>query len=154
MRPSILWVLLGGLLMSSASHALSPEATEGKALYPSCDVCHDQAKVPALGPPMWGVARKYKMNTMDKEDFIQQMTRFVKAPSLETAIHTEALSQLGLMPAMPLPDDFLNKISAYIFEEDFAPPCDHWRFAIDKAKKAGNVQHAAKDQRQLDRFCQ
>jgi len=154
MRRRMPWVLLIGILISSSSYALSPEATEGKALYPSCDVCHDQAKAPALGPPMWGVQRRYKRDTMDKEDFIEQMTSFVKAPSLETAIHAEALGQLGLMPAMPLPDDFLNKISAYIFEENFAPPCDHWRFAVDKAKQAGNIEHAAKDQRQLERFCQ
>ncbi len=146
-------LILASLLISNSSFALSPEATEGKTLYPSCDVCHDQAKAPPLGPPMWGVQRKYMMNTLDKEDFVATMTDFVKAPSLEKAIHAEALSQLGLMPAMPLPDDFLNKISTYIFEENFPPPCDHWRIAIKKATDSGNADHAAKDQRQLDRYC-
>lgn len=153
MIKSQLTILLGTILFTVSSHALSPEAIEGKALFPSCDVCHDQSKEPALGPPMWGVQRRYKKDTVDKAEFIQRMTSFVKAPTLETAIHDQATAQLGLMPAMPLPDDFLNKIAAYIFEEQFPPPCDHWRFAVKKATNNGDPGHAAKDQRQLDRFC-
>ncbi len=145
--------LLSSFLFSVSSYALSPEATEGETLFPSCNVCHDQAHTPALGPPMWGVQRRYIRATSDKADFIQQMTSFVKAPTMEAAIHDEARGQLGLMPAMPLPDDLLNKIAAYIFEEQFPPPCDHWRFAVKKAKDSGDADHAAKDQRQLDRFC-
>jgi len=146
-------LLLGGILIANHAYALSPEATEGKALYPACNVCHDQANKPPLGPPMWGVQRQYKKNTPDKQDFVNAMTSFVKAPSMETAIHTEALSQMGLMPPMPLPDAFLNKISTYIFQENFPPPCDHWRIAVKKAKDSGNAEHAAKDQGQLNRFC-
>lgn len=153
MTKSQLTILLGSLVFTVSSHALSPEAIEGKVLFPSCDVCHDQSNTPALGPPMWGVQRRYKKDTTDKADFIQRMTSFVKAPTMEAAIHDEARGQLGLMPALPLPDEMLNKISAYIFEEQFPPPCDHWRYAVKKAKEGGDSDHAIKDQRQLDRFC-
>ena len=146
-------VLFSSFFFTVSSHALSPEATEGKTLFPTCDVCHDQSRAPALGPPMWGVQRRYKRDTIDKADFVQRMTSFVKAPTMETAIHDEALGQLGLMPPMPLPDDMLNKISTYIFEEQFPPPCDHWRFAVKKATESGDADHAKKDKRQLDRFC-
>jgi len=144
---------MGIALYSMNSVALSPEAIEGKALYPGCHVCHNQELDPPLGPPMWGVQRRYKNNTIDKEDFVESMAKFVKAPTLETAIHDMAVSQMGLMPPLPLPDDMLKKISAYIYEESFSPPCAHWAIAAKRAREKGDEEHAARDQRMLDRFC-
>lgn len=140
-------------LLSVNSFALSPEATEGKSLYPACHVCHNPEMEKPLAPPMWGVQRRYKKNSLDKEDFINSMTSFVKEPTLEKAIHDEALRQLGLMPALPMPEDLLKKISTYIFEEQFLPPCTHWKIAVKNAKIRGDAEHAAKDQRMLKRFC-
>jgi len=140
-------------LFSTSSMALSPEATEGKALYPTCHVCHNQAMDPPLGPPMWGVQRRYKNNTIDDEDFVQSMVDFVKNPSLETAKHDMAVEQMGLMPPLPLPDDLLKKIATYILEERYPPPCEHWAIAVKRAKEKGDLAHAKKDQRMLDRFC-
>ncbi len=141
------------LLSTPASYALSPAAEEGKALYPACDVCHNQAMDPPLGPPMWGVQRRYRMNTLDEADFVERMISFVRAPSLEAAIHTDGVEQMGLMPPMPLPDEMLRKIATYIQEEEFAPPCDHWRIGAARAEKKGDVEHAEKDRRQLQRYC-
>ena len=146
-------VLLGTTFCSINSYALSPDAAEGKKLYPACHVCHDQLTEPPLGPPMWGVQSRYNRNALDKEDFINNMTGFVKAPTLKTAIHDEAVEQLGLMPPMPLPDDILNKISTYIFEEKFPPPCEHWKLTAKSAIKEGDAAHASKVKRQLKRFC-
>lgn len=89
---------------------------------------------PPLGPPMWGVQRRYKNNTIDNEDFVQSMTDFVKNPTLETAIHDMAVEQMGLMPPLPL-------------------PCAHWAIAVKRATEKGDLEHAKKDQRMLDRFC-
>ena len=148
-----LLLLLCTMLYTVNNSALSPEAEEGKSLYPMCHVCHNQAMDPPLGPPMWGVQRRYKRNTLDNKDFIKSMVNFVKAPTLETAIHDEALGQLGLMPPMPLPDEMLTKIAAYILEEQFPPPCEHWRIAVKRAEAKGDMEHARKDQNQLKRFC-
>ena len=153
MIPARLLILLGAVLYAVNSNALSPEAVEGKALYPACHVCHNQAMDPPLGPPMWGVQRRYKNNTLDDEDFVESMVNFVKAPTLESAIHDEAVGQLGLMPPMPLPDDILKKIATYILEEQFPPPCEHWRIAAERAEKRGDIEHAKKDRNQLKRFC-
>ena len=151
MKHTIFLIVL--LAFSSNSNALSPTADEGKSLYPACHVCHNQAMDPPLGPPMWGVQRRYKNNTLDNEDFVNSMVTFVKAPSLETAIHDEALKQLGLMPPMPLPDGMLHKIATYILEEKFPPPCEHWEIAVKRAEKKGDAEHAKKDKMMLDRFC-
>jgi len=153
MRKSQFSLLLIATLFSASCLALSPEAIEGKSLYPTCHVCHNQAMDPPLGPPMWGVQRRYKKNTIDDEDFVQSMANFVKKPTLETAIHDMAVEQMGLMPALPLPDDLLKKIATYILEEQFPPPCDHWAIAVKRATEKGDLEHAKKDQRMLDRFC-
>lgn len=147
-------VLICATILSFNAYALSPEAVEGKALFPACNVCHDQATDPSLGPPMWGVQRRYKKATVDDADFVNSMVSFVKAPSLEKAIHEEALDQLGLMPPMPLPDGLLKKIATYVLEAQFPPPCDHWRMAVRRAAEKGDKDHAKKDQRQLKRFCE
>lgn len=81
------------------------------------------------------------------------MVTFVKAPSLETAIHDEAIKQLGLMPPMPLPDEMLQKIATYIFEEKFPPPCEHWEIAVKRAEERGDAEHAKKDKMMLEQFC-
>ena len=146
-------LIFSSLLYATNCHALSPEANEGKSLYPACHVCHNQEMDPPLGPPMWGVQRRYKIGTLDDEDFVQSMVDFVKSPSLENAKHDEAVERLGLMPAMPLPDDMLEKISTYILEEQFPPPCTHWRIAVKRAKERGDSEHAQKDQNMLDRYC-
>ncbi|RDE25091.1 cytochrome C [Motiliproteus coralliicola] len=141
------------LLLIGNAQALSPEAEEGKTLYVACSACHDQALDPPKGPPMWGVQRRYKKQMADDQAFVDSMVSFVKSPSIETAVHREAVSQLGLMPAMPLPDGVLRKIATYILEEDFAPPCDHWQIAIKRAELAGDSDHAQKDRRMFQRFC-
>ena len=146
-------LLLSATLFSASSIALSPEAIEGKKLYPTCHVCHDQAMDPPLGPPMWGVQRRYKRDTIDDEDFVTSMVEFVKKPTLEDAKHDMAIDQMGLMPALPLPDAMLKNIAIYILEEKFPPPCAHWAIAVKLATQKGDMEHAKKDQRMLDRFC-
>lgn len=148
------YLLLAVMFVSGNGYALSPAAEQGKALYPACHVCHNPSQDPPLGPPMWGVKRRYQRALMNEEEFVQRMMSFVKAPSEEKAIHDEALKQLGLMPAMPFDDETLHKIVSYILEEQFAPPCDHWQIAIKRAEAKGDMDHASKDMRQYERFCQ
>jgi len=139
---------------SANSAELSAQASAGKSLFPACFVCHNPEMDPPLGPPMWSIQRLYKRNSIDAADFIQSMVSFVKAPSLEMAIHKEGVKRLGLMPALPLPDEMLSNIAAYIHEEQFEPPCAHWGIAVKRASESGDTEHASKDQRMLDKYCQ
>ena len=82
-------------LFPGTGFALSPDAIEGKTLYPTCHVCHNPEADPPLGPPMWGVQRRYKRSTIDDEDFIKSMVDFVKEPTLESARHDMAVEQMG-----------------------------------------------------------
>jgi len=109
-------ILLSAVFYTVNSKALSPDAIKGKELYPMCLACHNQAQEPSMGPPMWGVQRRYKKATGSDDEFIKRMASFVKAPTLENAIHDEALAQLGLMPPMPLADEALKNIATYVLE--------------------------------------
>ena len=151
-RPQPL-LFLGALLFATNSHALSADAVAGKSLYPACHVCHNQEMDPPLGPPMWGVQRRYRMGTLDAEEFVASRVAFVKTPALENAKHDEAVQQLGLMPPMPLPDEMLEKIATYILEEQFPPPCAHWWIAVRRAMEKGSPDHARKDRNMLKRYC-
>lgn len=140
-------------LLPTNTHALSPEATEGKALFAVCDACHNPTLDPPQGPPMWGVQRRYKMESESQDDFIARVADFVASPSVDKAILVRAVDTLGLMPAMALPEDNLKKVAAYLWEAKFPPPCDHWKIGLKRAEAAGDAAHAAKERRQLKRFC-
>ncbi len=133
--------------------ALSPEAEKGKAEFAACNACHNATLNPPLAPPIWGVQRRYKMQAVDRDGFIDQLAGFVAAPSADSALFTQAVTRFGLMPALALPDETLRNIAAYIWEESFEPPCEHWKAGAEIAMREGDQAHAAKDLKMLKRFC-
>lgn len=134
---------------------LSAEAEAGSKLYAICHVCHNPQLNPALAPPMFGVKRRYQMLYPEQEQFTDHIVSFIKSPKAEDAVMTWAVERLGVMPAQALPDDQLRQIAQYIWEYSFAPPCDHWRNAIQDAGKAGEKEvHLEQDRRMLQKLCQ
>lgn len=106
--------------------ALTPEAEKGKAAIGACLSCHNAELTPSLAPPFYGVQNKYKQAFSDKAMFVQAISDWAKHPSEENALMKRPIQKLGLMPAMPLPDEMLAQIGAYLYEEEFEPPCTHW----------------------------
>jgi cytochrome c553 len=106
--------------------ALSPEAQQGKVAIAACLACHNAELKPALAPPLYGVQNRYKRAYADKQGFVQAISDWAKQPTQEKALMKRPIKKLGLMPAMPLPDDTLAAIGAYLYEQEFAPPCTHW----------------------------
>ncbi len=106
--------------------ALTPEAEKGKTAIAACMACHNAELSPALAPPFYGVQNKYKQAFSDKDMFVQAISDWAKNPSLEKSLMKRPVKKLGLMPAMPLPDEMLAQIGAYLYEEEFEPPCTHW----------------------------
>ena len=140
-------------VLSVNGYAFSPEAASGKEQFAVCNACHNPELNPPLAPPMWGVQRRYKRMSQSKEHFINSIANFAKEPSEEKAIFKHAIPMLGLMPPVALPDQSLKDIAAYIWEEQFAPPCEHWKHGVTRAENAGDSAHAEKDRRMLKRFC-
>ncbi len=114
------------LILTFNALALTPEAEKGKTAIAACMSCHNAELIPQLAPPFYGVQNKYKKVYENKQDFIKSINAWAKKPTQEKALMQRPIKILGLMPPMPLPDDMLNNIGAYIYEENFGPPCKHW----------------------------
>lgn len=143
------------LMVSTSVKALSPLAEEGKVHFVLCNACHDPNLDPPKGSPMFGVQRRYTRAYGTKEEVVKRIVAFVKQPSEDKALMRNAVKNLGLMPAMPLPDDMLNKIAHYIYEETFSPPCKHWEFAIKRLKdQPEQANHLMRDKRKYEQLCQ
>jgi len=140
-------------LASASAFALGSEAEAGRSVFAACQVCHDAELDPPKGPPMFGVQRRYKAASADRDAFIERMVAFVRQPTIDQVVMHEATSQLGLMGPMPLPEAMLRQIAAYVYEETFPPPCTHWEIAVRRATESGDAEHARKDRKQLERFC-
>jgi cytochrome c551/c552 len=141
------------LFCATQALALSPDAETGKTFFPACDACHNPNLNPPLGPPMFGIQRQYQRKYETREAFIDSIVQYVKQPQETQALMKEAIEQLKIMPAMPLPDNMLRTIATYMFEADFPPPCAHWQLAIEKDKATGNEKSLQRHQFQYERFC-
>ena len=134
---------------------LSSAAERGKSSVGVCTSCHNQELDPPLGPPLFGVQKRYRMMYPEKHEFVKRMVSFVKEPQLDKAIMRRPVRKLGLMPAMALPKDQLSDIAHYIYEASFGYPCRHWEIAVKNAEEKGQVDlHIQKDKLMLQRFCQ
>ncbi len=98
---------------------------------------------------MFGVQRRYKKATEGRDEFIQRLVAHVTAPTEEKALMKMAVEKLGLMPPLPLGEEPLRQIAAYVYEAEFAPPCSHWKHAMGAPDSA----HSKKHQRMMDKFC-
>jgi len=101
----------------------SAEAIKGKELYLICNACHNPELDSMLAPPMKNIQRRYKRSFPDKEEFIINISRHVKSPSLENALMRNALNKFELMPALPFADKDLHAVGSYIYEEKFEFTC-------------------------------
>lgn len=132
---------------------LSATAERGRTLAATCLACHNAELNPPLGPPLFGISKRYKQRTADKAAFVTAISSFAAKPTEDAALFTEAIKKMGLMKPMALPPKQLEAIATYIYEETFPPPCSHWRHAIAAAKKAGETDHVRKDQRMYNKLC-
>lgn len=150
-------IVLTGLLASQLTQALSPEAEQGKASAAVCLSCHNAELTPPKAPPFFGVQNKYKLSYPDKKEFVNAVTNWVKNPTEVNALMKRPVKMLGIMPALPLPDDMLNQIAAYLYEEQFEPPCVHWANDLATAgapgKNGRNGNHTKMVQNQYNKFC-
>jgi len=130
---------------------LSSEAQKGKAVFAICLVCHDTDLDSMLGPPMRNIQRRYKISYPEKEVFIEKIVEHTKNPSEENSLMKMAVKTFGVMPALPLSDEYLGNIGAYIYEEAFPFPCKHMKKEIAADP---NSDHAKMMQKMVDENCE
>ena len=93
-----------------------------------------------MAPPFFGVQNRYIREYSDKAEFISAIVNWVKQPTMDKALMRRPVRELGLMPAMPLPDEMLVQIAAYLYEKEFEPPCTHWASDIAKGNKDNHTR--------------
>ena len=127
-------------IVSTSVAALTPEAEKGEQAIVACMSCHNPELTPALAPPFFGVQNRYTREYSDKAEFISAIVNWVKQPTMDKALMRRPVRELGLMPAMPLPDEMLVQIAAYLYEKEFEPPCTHWASDIAKGNKDNHTR--------------
>jgi mono/diheme cytochrome c family protein len=150
----ILMLAVASVAMVSQAQAGDKSFAEGKKLFQeNCLVCHNAELEPAQAPPMFVVQMKYKMATADKAEFVAKITSFATNPIAEKAILKEPVKILGVMPNMGFEEADVRKIAAYIHDETFSPPCNHWKHAAERFKAQGKMKLYKKHQQKYDAMC-
>lgn len=90
----------------------------------SCYSCHstDAPMNARLAPPMAGVRNHYLTEASSLAGFTEELVRFVHHPDEAYSKMPGAVRRFGLMPTLPLPDEELEAIAAFIFYSDLEAP--------------------------------
>jgi hypothetical protein len=86
-----------------------------------CIICHQytgKTEKETIAPPLFAVRRKYLEVFDKKEDFVLNMSNWIKNPQAEKALMRSALDRKGLMPHLPQSDEDINKIVNYIYKSE------------------------------------
>lgn len=115
---------------------------EGKKLMETkCYVCHSPSAShdDRIAPPMIAIKKHYISSETTKEEFVQSIQNFVKHPTKEVAKMRGAVRRFGVMPKQVFLEQDIEKIAAYLFDNDIDQP--EWfesHFNEEKGKKKGN----------------
>ena len=105
-------ILLGTFLLRFLS------ADDGKLLfYGNCIACHGELGKPSA-PHLAEVKGYYLMKFPKKEEFVENLAKWVFKPNEESALLPDAIKKYKLMPYLSIDLDTLTKIATYIYEND------------------------------------
>ena len=105
-------ILLATLLFNFLS------ADDGKLLfYGNCIACHGELGKPSA-PHLAEVKGYYMMKYPKKEDFVENLAKWVFKPNEESALLIDAIKKYKLMPYLSIDLDTLTQIATYIYEND------------------------------------
>ncbi|MFT6867712.1 MAG: cytochrome c553 [Cyclobacteriaceae bacterium] len=95
------------------------------ALMITCYVCHNpriKAEADIIAPPLAAVKYMYKNKFPDKKQFVEKITDFVMNPNNQKALLQGPIMRFGVMPDMPLNEEQVKNIAAYIFDNEIEEP--------------------------------
>jgi len=93
-------------------------ANENKLLfYGNCIACHGELGK-KVAPHLSEVKGYYLIAYPKKEEFVDNMAKWLSKPNEENAQHKEAIEKYKLMPYLAIDFDTLIKIATYIYEND------------------------------------
>jgi cytochrome c553 len=104
----------------------SPHAEAIKYMKTNCNSCHNPTAGPnaRVAPPMAAVRDAYLAAYPDSIEFSNAFVDFTGNPDRKHALMPDAIAQFGLMPAMNLNREMLQKLAAYLYTEQ--PEAPDW----------------------------
>jgi cytochrome c551/c552 len=95
-----------------------------KLMETNCYVCHSPTATmeDRIGPPMIAVKKHYISENTTKEEFIANIQNWIKNPNEEDAKMFGAVKKFGIMPKTPYPDETINQIADYMFDNEIEQP--------------------------------
>ena len=69
-----------------------------------------------LAPPMAMVKKHYLKTYPDREQFIEKVSAWVKAPDANAAMLHHAVEKFGVMPPLPIAESSRQQIAGYIYD--------------------------------------
>ena len=112
----------------------------------NCYVCHSPTvKTGRIAPPMQYVKEHYIKEGTTQEEFNESFVSFIKHPTKENAKMPGAIANFGLMPQQAFPEETLQKIADYIYNNEIEGPGD---FKEHKKKHGkGKGMHKSEEQK-------
>jgi len=108
----------------------------------TCFTCHSPEREidhkARTGPPIYKIRQHYIREGITKEEFVAEISDFLKEPTEEKAKLKGAIRNFGLMPRMPLPEDDIRMIAEYLYENDMT--AEQWGKAGKMAMSNGDDQ--------------
>ncbi|MBC2607265.1 c-type cytochrome [Pelagicoccus albus] len=114
---------------STVSHAGEKEAliATGKTKFEQvCIACHKYERTEQMiAPPAFAIQTHYAQQFGENEAaFRKAIVDWAKHPDADKTLMPGAITKFNLMPPLPLPDEDLDAIAAYIFSTEFTEKCD------------------------------
>jgi hypothetical protein len=108
----------------------------------NCYICHNPtaSEDERIAPPMIAVKKHYIDESTTKEDFINEITEWVRKPSEEKSKMPGAVRRFNLMPYQFFPEEDVIKIANYIYDYEIEEPEwfeDHFQQGHGKGKGKG-----------------
>lgn len=137
--------LFGFSLKERSIFNIVPEINSGKTddikglklISQHCLSCHNPdmggGHASRLGPPIFKVREHYYREGISKEEFTASMLSFVKSPSQDKTKMYGAVKNFGLMPPLVIPQEDLELIVNYIYENDLSS--EAWKKEWDVFKE-------------------
>lgn len=89
-----------------------------------CYACHDAttSEENRLAPPMIAIKKRYILKGTTKETFTESMQNWIKNPNEKDAKMFGAVKRFGVMQKLPYPEDVIDKIADYIYDNEIEQP--------------------------------
>jgi cytochrome c553 len=89
-----------------------------------CYICHNPkaSENSRIAPPMIAIKEHYLTKDISKEDFIKDIQKFVKNPSVENSKMPGAVKKFGLMPKQYYSDKTIREIADYLYDNEIEKP--------------------------------